>query len=353
MKITFCLPSILKVPAGGFKIVFEYANRLADQGHNISIVFLTDTHYINYTNSLFIKNLLSQIRIIGYPNWFKLNKKIKRIATAYIDGRDFPDADIIVATSARTSQVVSKSSKNKGNKFYLIQGFENWGMSDSEVINTYKLGLTNITIAKWLEELVKEKAQVNAYTISNPIDTKKFYLNQDINKRDKFEIAMLYHIASHKGITTAFKALEIVHNKFPNIHINLFGVYDPPELPSYFTYTKNATDQDLLNIYNKSSIFVCASEIEGFGLTGAESMACGCALASTAYQGVFEYAKDGINSLLSPIKDPNSLANNIITLISNDELRIKLALQGSEDLKRLSWEKAVKTLDNIFHESTK
>lgn len=351
MKITFCLPSILKVPAGGFKIVFEYANRLVKLGHTVSIVFLTDAHYVNYTNSLFLKNILSKFRIINYPDWFDLDKRISRIATPYVDGRAFPNSDIIVATSARTSQIVANLPDNKGRKFYLIQGFENWSMSDDDVIKTYKLGFNNITIAKWLEELIWDKAGVKATTISNPIDISKFYVNQKINGRNKFELAMLYHEGKHKGIDTAFKALEIVYKFYPGIHVNLFGVYDPPELPNYFTYTKKATEIDLLNIYNKSAIFVCASEIEGFGLTGAESMACGCALVSTSYQGVFEYAKDGINSLLSPVKDSEGLANNIIKLIDDDDLRHKLALQGSEDIKRLSWDIAVQQLEKLLNEN--
>ena len=49
---------------------------------------------------------------------------------------------------------------------YLIQDFENWGRSDMEVLESYKLGLMNITISKWLKEKVEEvkilKAQVNS-----------------------------------------------------------------------------------------------------------------------------------------------------------------------------------------------
>lgn len=349
MKITFCLPSILKVPAGGFKIVYEYANRLANRGHDVSIVFLTNTHFINWTNSLFIKNMLSQIKLIGYPNWFKLDNHIKKIATPYVDGRAFPEADVIVATSAFTSTVVANLADSKGRKFYLIQGFENWGMPDDEVIRTYKLGFSNITIAKWLEVLVKEQANVDAKTISNPIDISKFYVTEGINTRNPYEIAMLYHTGKHKGIDIAFKALDLVKKRIPELHVNLFGVYDiDTVLPTYVSYTQKATEKDLLRIYNNSSIFVCASEIEGFGLTGAESMACGCALASTAYDGVFEYAKNEDNALLSPVNDYTKLAYNIIRLIEDRELRIKLATKASYDIKKLSWDSAVDKLEKEF-----
>ena len=49
MKITFCLPSFAEHPIGGFKMVFEYANRLSKNGHKVNIVFLTEYKFNSYT----------------------------------------------------------------------------------------------------------------------------------------------------------------------------------------------------------------------------------------------------------------------------------------------------------------
>ena len=347
MKLTFCLPSILKVPAGGFKIVFEYANRLSDKGHQITIVCLTDTYFQKFNN--FGKNILGKIRIKGYPNWFELNNNVKVIATPYLDGRHFPDADFVVATAARTSNIIFNLPSNKGKKLYLIQDYETWGMSESEVDATYNLGLVNIVVSKWLKDLVYKKSGFSPYLISNPIDTKKFFVSNPINGRNNMEVGMLYHKGNHKGIPVALDALKIVKKKYPALHVNMFGVYDFPEkMPEWFSYTKNANMDQLLKLYNKCAIFVCASREEGFGLTGAESMACGCALVSTAYKGVYEYAKNGINSLLSPVDNSKMLANNIEKLIRDSELRQRLAIQGSKDLSEFSWENSVESFEQIL-----
>ena len=37
--ITFLLPAPLKTPAGGYKVVYEYANRLVDSGFKVNIVY--------------------------------------------------------------------------------------------------------------------------------------------------------------------------------------------------------------------------------------------------------------------------------------------------------------------------
>src|SRR5262245_50724866 len=38
VKITFVLPMYLNSPSGGFKVVYEYANRLQERGHKVSVV---------------------------------------------------------------------------------------------------------------------------------------------------------------------------------------------------------------------------------------------------------------------------------------------------------------------------
>lgn len=145
------------------------------------------------------------------------------------------------------------------------------------------------------------------------------------------------------------KALELVKKDYPDLHVNLFGVYNLPEdLPDWFSYTKNANSDQLFNLYNKSAIFVCASIEEGFGLTGAEAMACGCALVSTNYKGVYEYARDKENALLSPINDAEALARNIKKLIKNEDLRQKIAKQGSNDLSYFSWKNAIDKFEGLI-----
>ena len=131
--------------------------------------------------------------------------------------------------------------------------------------------------------------------------------------------------------------------------VNIFGVPNRPEsLPDYFRYVQKANQNDLLSLYNATSIFICATIDEGFGLTGAESMACGCALVSTAYNGVLEYAVNAENALLSPVRDSKALAENIIKLIENDPYRQSLAKKASESISERSWDKTIQKLETVL-----
>ena len=62
-------------------------------------------------------------------------------------------------------------------------------------------------------------------------------------------------------------------------------------------------------------------------------------------------AKHEETALLSPIKDPNQLAENIIRLIEDDELRIRLATNGQRYVKEhFTWEKSQTVLKNLLNQ---
>lgn len=96
---------------------------------------------------------------------------------------------------------------------------------------------------------------------------------------------------------------------------------------------------------------MCSSINEGYGLTGLEAMACGCALCSSEYPGVYEYAKDGYNALLSPIKNSEALANNVSRIFEDDDLRNNLVNNGQESIKEgFTWEIATNKFEQTLEE---
>lgn len=78
-------------------------------------------------------------------------------------------------------------------------------------------------------------------------------------------------------------------------------------------------------------------------------MACGAALVSTDYQGVHEYAVDGVNALLSPVKDVDALVSNVSKLFDNDELRYQLAEAGIKSVQEnFNWDIAVNKFEKAI-----
>lgn len=146
----------------------------------------------------------------------------------------------------------------------------------------------------------------------------------------------MYHKDQRKDLPTAFKAFDIVKEKIPQLHVTLFGVFEKPELPSWYDYYQRPNKKLFNELYNNAAIYVGSSQVEGWGLTVGEAMQCGCAVACTDNKGYLEMAKDGVTALVSPVKDPQALADNIIKLIEDNQLRYKIAQCGYNYIQRLN-----------------
>ena len=71
---------------------------------------------------------------------------------------------------------------------------------------------------------------------------------------------------------------------------------------------------------------------------------CGQAVVCTNNNGYKEMATNNVNALMSDIKDSASLAKNIITLITDDELRYKIAQEGNRSIRRFDINNSYKLL---------
>ena len=122
-------------------------------------------------------------------------------------------------------------------------------------------------------------------------------------------------------------------------------------LPAWIEYNYDPTQQELVNsVYNGSSIYVCPSWQEGFGLPPAEAMACGCAIAVTDSGGVRDFADHEVTALISPPKQPAALAANVIRLLEDNDLRIRLAEAGHERIQQLTWERSTDLLEKLLRD---
>lgn len=328
------------------KIILEYANRLVEAGHNVNIVYPGTINWLKSPVKYKLKSLYYYFRHkrigVTCSTWFKMDKRVKEFHPLNLEFHNIPKSDIYVATEVRTAPYVAKYPVPANQKFYFIQDFENWYMSDDAVIDTYHLPLQKIVISSWLSKILN---QINEKSILVPNGFDFNYFSQTVpfEERDRNVVSMLYHEAPRKDCKMAFKALDIVKSKYPNLQVLIFGTPNRPNnLPSWYKYYQCPTKVQHNFIYNNSAIFIGSSIAEGWGLTVGEAMICGAAIACTDNEGYKEMAKHNHNALISPIHDANSLANNIIQLITDDNLRIRLARTAAYEIHNFTWNNSFK-----------
>ena len=91
---------------------------------------------------------------------------------------------------------------------------------------------------------------------------------------------------------------------------------------------------DVRPYYAAADVFVMPSRWETFGLVFLEAMNYGLPILSTRTQAVPEVVKDGVCGLLSANEDPGELADNMLRLAGDPDLRAQLGANGQQLLDR-------------------
>lgn len=121
--------------------------------------------------------------------------------------------------------------------------------------------------------------------------------------------------------------------------INNLGLQNFVFLPGF------AKTEEIMNL---TDIFVMSSLWEGLSIVLLEAMDAGKPIVATKVSGANEVIEDGVNGFLVPIKNPLALAEKIIKLIQNKDLREKLGKKAKDSVKRFSIENNVKNLENLI-----
>ena len=341
-SISFLFPVNGKNLSGGLKVVCEYANRFAAAGYDVHIVYAGSIFYAKKTIRFKLSGIVRYLQTLfgGYSckEWFPLDDRVKEHWAFSLNQRHVPQTDVYVATAPYTAMYLNEYDIDESRKFYFIQGYENWGgVTDEKLRETYHYPSTKIVISRWLQRILAEEGQ-EAIFIPNGFDFSKFKLLTPIEKKDKFSVTMVYHSMQLKDCDLGFRTMEIVHQKYPQLHVRLFGLPEKPaNLPDWYSYNQRPDAKTHCRLYDESAIFIATSRSEGWGLTVGESMLCGCAVCCTDIDGYKEMAVDNENALISPVGDAEAMAANVIRLIEDNQLRCSIAENGCKCIQQFNW----------------
>jgi glycosyltransferase involved in cell wall biosynthesis len=354
LKINIVLPFLNQSPGGGLKVMYQYANQFAKNGHDVVIyhsMYTSWTHsdrLIRKRKHIFFQKYL-KLKRLRYPSWFPLDRSIESFEIAEVADVYIRDADIVFCTWWATAIEVSSLNDTKGAKFNLIQDYEIIMTTYKDLVHqSYKLNLYNVAVSNYLADKVASITGSRPQVIPNAIDTSAFFIQTAIKARNPRSICMLYADAERKGSVYGIEALKIVAEKYPDLRVDLFGVYEHPKLsfPENFNY--HYLPQDLRHIYNGSAIFISPSIHEGWGLPPMEAMACGCACVCTKIEGHLDFMAGGQNALLVEPADPEQMAEKVLMLIESQSVRIQLAYTGNKDIQQFSWGNSYNSIIELF-----
>jgi glycosyltransferase involved in cell wall biosynthesis len=351
-RITIVMPRTGEWASGGMRIIYEHASRLARLGHKVTVVhpgrFVIDPTGVDHIKNA-VRFLLRRIDGRFTPEqWLSVDPRVRMICVPSLAERFIPEGDIVVATAWQTAECVRTYAPKKGRPFYFIQHLETWNGPQDRVFSTWKAPLQKIVPSRWLAEIAREHGE-DAIYIPHGLDVEAFQIEASREERSPGQLMMLHHNAAWKGCQDGLRAVSIVKEAIPDLRLILFGVPKCPDnLPDWIEYHQSPSPAHLRGLYNRASVFVAPSLTEGWGLTGCEALLCGAALAATDIDGHREFAFHGETALTSPPKAPEALAANVLRLVQDSGLRIRLAQQGCDFVRQLTWERASSGLESAL-----
>lgn len=110
-------------------------------------------------------------------------------------------------------------------------------------------------------------------------------------------------------------------------------------------------DQDTLQYYySAAEVVVMPSHYESFGLVALEAMACGTPVIASETGGLLFLVQDGETGFHVPTAMPAALAERLVTLLGDRELRARLGAQAAEYARGFDWRGVADRIIEVYRE---
>lgn len=161
-----------------------------------------------------------------------------------------------------------------------------------------------------------------------------------------------------KGVRELVEAAARVVPMIPNLRLEMAGEGDLQDLERRAAaygirghvhlhgWLPAAARDELLA---RADVFVLPSHAEGLPMSLLEAMAAGCAVIATPVGGIPDIVVDGVNGLLVPPRDPESLGRALLRLLSDPALARRLGEAARETVQsRFTAEQALARMESLY-----
>jgi glycosyltransferase involved in cell wall biosynthesis len=346
MRIAFLLSSFRL--SGGVRVVVEYANWLARQGHEVHL--LAPGGGEDSAMSAEIHPEIS-IKTVG-PGGSAAGLMAKLVASWRL-ALAVPKVDLLISTHTPTTAAAWLAGRlgrtqrliwlyQDYREMFIDRPVEDWLLRHA--LGWHDLALT--VSASSRDELLTYVPSGQAQVVGEGLSHAEHFYPEPKPAQPGPELPktllFLGDMRPRKGLYDILAAAEhLREHDGMDIRLQIVSKEDCQfETPVPYDYVQRPDRQELADLYRACDVFVSASWWESFGLPPLEAMACGAAVVTTDSRGVHEYAEPGVNCLMVPPRDPQALAGAIKKLLVDPELAARLKEAAPVAAARFTWEAA-------------
>lgn len=193
----------------------------------------------------------------------------------------------------------------------------------------------------------------NVTAIPNPLSFEPVAYSEQIEKR----VIVIGRYCHEKGYDYLLKAWSEVQNQCVDWRLEVFGDGDRRAYDQMLDELSidrsrcmlNGRTSDVQSEYARSSLAVCTSRFEGFGLVIVEAMACGVPVVSfDCPWGPRSIITNGEDGILVENGNVKKLADEIIKLINEADVRVMMAKKARQNVMRFNMEQVALRWKQLF-----
>ena len=373
-KIVYCTPSLYM--AGGVeRVVTLKANYFAEQfGYDVTII-ITDGEdkapFFPLSEKVKVINLGVHFEEMWHHTFFRRlcmyipkEYKYKHLLEMELN-RIKPDVTISVLRREINFLTKIKDGSKKVGEIHINKAhFRNYSPNQTNPIKS-------LFAKYWMHGLVDKVKKLNRFVVLTEYDRQAW---QEIPRVDvipnplpfyppnipsvrKKRIIAVGRYFDEKGYDLLLQAWAIIEKAVDDWELNIYG--DGNKM--YYEKIANSLNlnpqrcrlndsiTDVQKEYLDSSLFVCTSRFEGFGMGIIEAMACGLpVVAFDCLWGPRSIISDGEDGLLVENGNIEKLADTILFLIRNPERIIEMGANARKNVQRFNMDIIAKKWKQLF-----
>ena len=217
--------------------------------------------------------------------------------------------------------------------------------------------------SRLLEEAAEGLAPVKQKITRTPfgVDLERFKPESKPGRKDQIILGLIKNLDRKYGIEYLLKGFALVEKSYKNIRLVIAG--DGPlkdqlrELAFQLgcqekvEFLGRIPHSQVPTLLNEMDIFIMPSIHESFGVAALEASACGLPVIASDVGGIPEVVVHRKTGLLIPPGNPEALAEAVVYLIENPDLREKLGKDGREFvMETFDWQENAQRMENLYQE---
>jgi glycosyltransferase involved in cell wall biosynthesis len=178
---------------------------------------------------------------------------------------------------------------------------------------------------------------------------------------EKFNVPTVIYagrLKKYKCVHHLLEAVSRVKPKLPEVKLYVVGDGDHRQklvayaaklnLKETVTFTGYISQEEKVELLQKSHLLVYPSIKEGWGISNLEANACGTPALAANVPGLRDSVSLGESGLLYPFGDVAKMAESILSILTDSVLREKLQQGGLRWASRFTWEKTAERFNNLL-----